>query len=220
VAELEQTLDLVTSGELYSDPHFATVPESLRRLNDIAFSGDGEPTTFSNIEQIIAAVATIKQRRGLDIVKLVLITNASMFHRPVVKKALELLDVNQGEIWAKLDAGTESYFRLVDRTSIPFQRILDNLRDAARLRPLVIQSLFMRIEGAGPTPEEIVAFCDRLNELIAAGGAIDRVQVYTIARPPTESYATALSEEEVDAIAESVRRRVGVTVEPYYGAAL
>ncbi|MFO0910923.1 MAG: hypothetical protein U0794_21715 [Isosphaeraceae bacterium] len=72
---------------------------------------------------------------GLDSAKLVLITNASLFHRPVVQHALAVLDANHGEIWAKLDAGTASYFEKVERTRIPFQRILDNLDAASRNPP-------------------------------------------------------------------------------------
>jgi wyosine [tRNA(Phe)-imidazoG37] synthetase (radical SAM superfamily) len=218
LAELDETLELVESGELYRDERFAEIPESLRRLNDIAFSGDGEPTTFRNIPQIVADVATLKRRRGLDRVKLVLITNASMLHRPSVRQALATLDANNGEIWAKLDAGTSAYYQLIDRTTIPFERVLANLRDAARARPLVIQSLFMRVEGVGPSTEEIAAYCDRLNQIQADGGALDRVQVYTVARRPAESTVTPLDRDEVDAIAAEVRTHVGVLVEPYYGA--
>ena len=217
-AELEETLDLVSTGALYRDERFAGIPEPLRRLNDIAFSGDGEPTTFRNIPSIVADVAAIKARRGLDGVKLVMITNASTFHRPAVQRALATLDANNGEIWAKLDAGTEAYFKLVDRTTVPFERVLLNLRDAARVRPLVIQSLFMKVAGAGPAREEIAGYCDRLNEIVTAGGRLARVQVYTIARPPAESYVAPLEPHEVDAIAEEVERRVGVPVESYYGA--
>ena len=218
LAELDRTLDLVETGELYRNEPFREVPEALRRLNDIAFSGDGEPTTFRNIDSIVEDVAALKGRRGLDTVKMVMITNASMFHRPTVQKALATLDRNQGEIWAKLDAGTDAYFHRIDRTPIPFHRILVNLREAAQVRPLVIQSLFMRVEGVGPSAEEIGAFCDRLREVIDSGGAILRVQVYTIARRPAESYVSPLLPEEVDAIAERVRTRVQVPVEAYYGA--
>lgn len=219
VAELEQTLDLVVSGHLYEHSPFDTVPEPLRRLNDIAFSGDGEPTTYKNFDAIVEDVAAVKRRRGLDAVKLVLITNASMFHRAHVQRALATFDRNHGEIWAKLDAGTEPYYKRIDRTTIPFDRVLHNLREAAQLRPLVIQSLFMKLDGAGPPEEEVTAFCDRLNEVIGAGGSIDRVQVYTVARPPAEAFVTPLEPAEVDAIACAVRNRVGVRVESYYGAA-
>ena len=76
----------------------------------------------------------------------------------------------------------------------------------------------MRVEGVGPSAEEIAAFCDRLREIIDAGGAILRVQVYTVARRPAESYVSPLIPAEVDAIAEQVRARVRVPVEAYYGA--
>jgi wyosine [tRNA(Phe)-imidazoG37] synthetase (radical SAM superfamily) len=218
LVELDQTLGLVESGRLYDDERFAAAPGALRRLNDIAFSGDGEPTTYRNIDEIVAAVAALKQRRGLDRVKMIMITNASMFHRPHVRDALAILDRNQGEIWAKLDAGTEDYYHRVDRTTIPFRRILTNLREAARVRPLVIQSLFMQVEGTGPSPSEVTAYCERLDELLKAGGAIDRVQVYTIARRPAEDFVAPLSAAEVEAIAAQVRDRVGVRVEAYPGA--
>lgn len=218
LAELDAMLGQVTSGELFRSGKFAAVPPELRRLNDIAFSGDGEPTTYRNFDEIVARVAELKRARNLPAVKLVLITNASMFHRPAVQRGLEILDQNQGEVWAKLDAGTEEYFQRVDRTTIPFRRILDNISEAARARPLVIQSLFMRIEGKPPGDEEISAFCDRLNEITAAGGRLSLVQIYTVARPPTESFVSPLSDAEVDRIADTVRERTGLIAEPYYGS--
>jgi hypothetical protein len=86
LTELDGLLEFVTSCAIWSDPKFADVPAELRRLNDIAFSGDGEPTTFRNLDEIVTRVAEIKRARGLDEVKLVLITNASMFHRPAVER--------------------------------------------------------------------------------------------------------------------------------------
>ena len=217
LAELDDSLTLVTSGRLFEHQKFAASPAPLRRLNDIAFSGDGEPTTFRNFDALIAACAEVKRNHQLDGVKMVLITNASMFHRPVVQRGLEILDHNQGEIWAKLDAGTAEYFHTVDRTSIPFQQVLDNITRAAQQRPLVIQSLFMRIQGEPPSTDEIAAFASRLNDVIAAGGRLQLVQIYTIARQPTESYVTPLTNAEVDTIVEQVRRATNLAVAPFYG---
>lgn len=213
--ELDETIDLVASGALYDEPPFDEVPPHLRRLNDIAFSGDGEPTTFKNIDEIVGRVAALKRSKGLDAVKMVVITNASMFHRNPVKRALATLDENQGEIWAKLDAGTEPYYKQIDRTPIPFRQILDNIGDAARVRPLVIQSLFMKVSGIGPSEEEIDSYCGRLRHILETGGEIDRVQVYTVARKPAESDVTPLPPEEVERIAGAVRDRVGIPAEAY-----
>jgi wyosine [tRNA(Phe)-imidazoG37] synthetase (radical SAM superfamily) len=217
LVELEAMLRLVSSGELYKTDAFAGTPENLRRFNDIAFSGDGEPTTYRNFDEIIAACAAVKSRLHLDQVKMVLITNASMFHREHVERGLAILDRHQGEIWAKLEAGTDAYYQLVERTPIPFRQILDNITAAARVRPLVIQSLFMRIAGESPSTAELEAFCDRLNEIKSAGGKIKLVQLYTVARKPTESFVTPLTDVEVDAIAALVAQRTGLPTASFYG---
>src|SRR2546421_3678324 len=111
-AELRQMAEMVQSGELFQLERFRGTPAHLRRLNDIAFSGDGEPTTCPEFLEIVQAAAAIKRQRRLTNVKMVLITNATMFHRPKVREALAVLDANNGEIWAKLEAGTEAYYQL------------------------------------------------------------------------------------------------------------
>ncbi|MFQ5656744.1 MAG: radical SAM protein, partial [Candidatus Methylomirabilales bacterium] len=182
------------------------IPEALRQVKDIAFSGDGEPTTYPRFKETVELAIRAKREAGLGDLKIVIITNATMFHRPKVKEALGLLDRHNGEIWAKLDAGTEEYYHLVDVTTFPFQSVLDNIVEAAQIRPIVIQSLFMKIHGAGPDENEIMAFCDRLREIVAEGGKISLVQVYTVARRPAQPYVTPLSDAEVDAITEAVRQ--------------
>ncbi len=218
VAELDETLALAVSGRLFETDKFRSVPQELRRLNDIAFSGDGEPTTHRNFDEIIAACAEVKRRHGLDDVKMVLITNASRFHRPHVQRGLEILDRNRGEIWAKLDAGTEEYFRLVDRSPVPLARVLENITGAAGVRPLVIQSLWMGIRGEPPPDEEIHAFCRRLCDITASGGRLSLIQVYTVARQPAESYVAPLSDGEVDRIAAAVVRETGLPAAAFYGS--
>jgi wyosine [tRNA(Phe)-imidazoG37] synthetase (radical SAM superfamily) len=215
--ELDTMLAFVNRGEIYEDESFREIPASLRRLNDIAFSGDGEPTTYRNFDAIVNAVAGLRRMHHLNQTKLVLITNASMFHRPAVQRALETLDGNNGEIWAKLETGTQEYYQLVERTKIPFQRIMDNITYAAQVRPLVIQSLFMRINDERPPDAEIGAFCDRLNEITGSGGRIQLVQVYTVARPPAESFVARLTPPEVDSIAERVVHQTNLPTEVYYG---
>lgn len=217
LSELASLIDLVGSNKLFDEPEFRNVPDVLRRLNDIAFSGDGEPTTARDFDVIVKRVAELKKSRGLDHVKMVLITNATMFHRPKVQDALATLDANNGEIWAKLDAGTEPYYKQIDQSLIPFHRVLANIRDAAHVRPLVIQSLFMKVDNQAPSTEEIHAFCDRLNEILADGGQIDRIQIYTVARRPAVETVNPLSRDELDSLAAIVAERVPRPVEKFYG---
>jgi wyosine [tRNA(Phe)-imidazoG37] synthetase (radical SAM superfamily) len=215
LAELEDMLDLLESGGLFEIERFRNTPPTLRRLNDIAFSGDGEPTTCPEFLEIVQAVADIRRRRRLD-AKLVLITNATRFHIDRVRAALEVLDANGGEIWAKLEAGTAEYYRQIDRTTIPFERVLSNITAAAKARPLVIQSLFLRLHGEPPPEAELLAFCDRLNEIMQSGGRIQLVQIYTVARVPAEPYVAPLSDDEVDAIVQLVHDRTGLDAEAFY----
>ncbi|MCI0334804.1 MAG: radical SAM protein [Planctomycetes bacterium] len=231
--ELRYMLELVTSGAIYDTPKFHDLPPHLRRLNDIAFSGDGEPTTYKNFDELIERCAEVKRdiearltnenRQNSSFVirhssfKMVLITNASMFHRPHVQRGLAILDRNNGEIWAKLEAGTDAYYHLIERTPIPFRQILDNITAAARVRPLVIQSLFMRVAGEPPAATELEAFCDRLNEITTAGGKLKLVQIYTVARRPAESFVAPLTDAEVDDIVALVHERTGLRAIGYYG---
>ena len=217
LTELDEMLGLVTSGELFRSEQCSVFPPPLQWLTDVAFSGDGEPTTYKNFDEIIQSCAELKQKHGLDSVKMVLITNASMFHRDHVQRGLKIMDANQGEIWAKLDAGSEEYYRLIERTRIPFQRVLDNIEQASSVRPIVIQSLFMKVNDQRPSDKELEMFCQRLAHILQQGGEISLIQIYTIARLPAESYVTPLADSEVDRIGELVTSKTGIQSVGYYG---
>ena len=216
-AELGSMLESVSSGEIWRHVKFRDLPARLRTVHDIAFSGDGEPTTCRQFEAVVQVAADLKRAAGLERVKLVLITNASRLHREAVQRGLAIMDRNQGEIWAKLEAGTSSYYQQIDRSRVPFERILANITAAARVRPIVIQALFLRLAGEPPSVAELEAFCERLREILVAGGRISLVQVYTVARRPAERSVTALSDAEVDAITRMVSERTGLRAESYYG---
>jgi len=216
-AELERLLDLALNGALFDEPPFDALPTDRRVVRDIAFSGDGEPTTYPRFEEAVQIAVDAKRTRALDDTKLVLITDACYLTRPNVRSALRLFDTNNGEIWAKLDAGTDAYYRMVCRPNYPLQHVLENIREAACVRPIVIQSLWMRVHGSPPPDAEVFAFTERLREIIAAGGQFRLIQVYTIARQTTEAYAAALTRTELDQVAARVRDRLDVPVESFYG---
>ena len=220
--ELRAALEIVQSGGLTQLPPFNAVPPELLHLNDIALSGDAEPTTLRNFSAVIEMIAKIKPRG----VKIVLITNAVGLDRADVKRGLAIMDANDGdEVWAKLDAGTEEYFRLINRTKIPFARILKNITATAKDRPIFIQSLFLKLHGRGPSADEIGAYCSRLRNIVGAGGRIQGVQICTVARKPMAivddnpawKSVTALTDAEVDAITRRVREETGLDVESFYG---
>ena len=219
--ELHLALAEALAGRLWGDRRFAATPPNMRRINDIAFSGDGEPTCLGHFDRAVAAAADARKEFNQDRLKLVVITNASNLQAPQVARALPIIEANNGEIWAKLDAGTEEYFRRINRPRGGFTlgAVLDNIKFVARTQPVVIQSLFFRIDGSGPTPGELRAYTGRLGEILDSTGRIKLVQVHTIARAPADASASAMTDGELDAIADHVRMSLpDVPVETYYGA--
>jgi wyosine [tRNA(Phe)-imidazoG37] synthetase (radical SAM superfamily) len=213
--ELDAILQAEKDGSLYEDAPFNVLTPAERGVRDIAFSGDGEPTIFPRFEEAVSIAANARRRFGLDSTRLILLTNAAFLNKPAVRSALAVMDENNGEIWAKLDAGTEEYFRKVNRTNVSLDRIIENILDAARVRPIIIQSLWFRIRGAEPPAEEIEAYGARLNGIIAAGGQLKTIQLYTVARNPAEEYVTALSNVELNRIASMVKARISAPVEVF-----
>lgn len=214
--ELEGLLISIKNNTFYSTPKFREIPKDRLVLKDIAYSGDGEPSLFPEIFKLTQEIISLKNHLGFSTVRITMITNATGLVRPETMKALDLMDADGGEIWAKLDAGTPSYFQKVCRSGIDFNKILNHILNSAQKRSIVIQTCFMKIEGAGPTEDEVEAYCRNLNVIKSKGGKIRLVQIYTLARRPAEEYVQPLENREVDQIVEKVKNLTGLTTSPYY----
>lgn len=210
--ELTAMVRFAKDGGLAKEPKFDEVPWLTREVKDIAFSGDGEPTMIHNFAECVETVVEVQQSEGLDETKIVLITDAAGLDKADVKRGLKLMDTHHGEIWGKLDAGTEDYYREVNRSNVKFDRILSNLLETARARPIIIQSLFLKVHGQAMPAAELAAYCGRLNDLTESGGQISEVHLYTVARPTPEAFAAKLELAELENMAAAVREQTGLTV--------
>jgi wyosine [tRNA(Phe)-imidazoG37] synthetase (radical SAM superfamily) len=213
--ELRGLLGRAVSGALFRGEPFASAPDHLHRLADVAFSGDGEPTSFRGFLDAARRVVAVKEAAGCADLPVRLLTNGIDLDREEVVRALALLDDRGLEVWAKLDAGTQSFFDRVARTATPLDRILANLTACAKLRPVVIQALFFRIQGESPPKSEIDAWLDRLRTVLDGSGRISLVQVYTVARRPAEDEVSPLDPGELEHIAERVRRELALSAEVF-----
>jgi len=219
ISEVRMIVEDAQSGLLWEHPRFSSTPEYYRRVRDFALAGDGEPTSFRGFPEVIDRL--INLRHDLDInreVSINVLTNASLFHQPHVSEGLALLANTRSEIWCKLDAGTEEWFQKVNRSRFSLEHCLNNMQKLAQKREITIQSLFFVLDGQAPDRTEIATYIERLRWLAMNGGRIHLVQVYTIARSPSEAQCTPLPNEAIDAIVSSIRAELPhIDVQGFYG---
>ena len=201
-AELDELLARVEDGSLWQEAPFDTAAPEMRVVRDVAIAGDGEPTSCTVFAEAVEVIGRVRGAHGLDDVALTLLTNATLFHRPRVEAGLARFAALGGVVWAKLDAGTQGYFEEVDGTRLPLRRVLDNIVVEGRKQPLVLQCLFMTLDGEGPDDHELDAWQERLREIGDAGAQISLVQVYSIARRPAEARVGVLPLERLEEIGD------------------
>jgi wyosine [tRNA(Phe)-imidazoG37] synthetase (radical SAM superfamily) len=213
-AELNQTLGLVCSAHLRSDPRYAHLPPDLTELRHVALSGDGEPTLSPRFAEAVRTIVRLRAQLEFPYFKLVLVTNASGLDQPEVKESLKLFD-SDDEVWAKLDAGSHEYFDRINVPHISLSRVMGNILMLAQLRPVVIQSLFPLMDGEEPSANEIRAYVGRLQELTAAGAMISLVQVYSASRPIGNARCGHLRLRTLSRIAKLIRSQTGLPAEVF-----
>ena len=204
-AELDELLARVEDGSLWEEAPFDTAAPEMRVVRDVAIAGDGEPTSCTVFAEAVEVIGRVRGAHGLDDVALTLLTNATLFHRPRVEAGLARFAALGGVVWAKLDAGTQGYFEEVDGTRLPLRRVLDNIVVEGRKQALVLQCLFMTLDGEGPDDHELDAWQERLREIGDAGAQISLVQVYSIARRPAEARVGVLPLERLEEIGDRAR---------------
>src|SRR5947209_5796486 len=202
-AELEELLQLTFQRRLRELPYFRTVPEELLELKSVALSGDGEPTLCPQFAEIVREVIHARSCGRFPFFKLVLLTNTAGLDGPEVLAGLELL-TSRDEIWAKLDAGSQAYLDLVNHGDLRLDKVLSNILQIGRERPIVIQSLFPAIDDQEPPAKEIDLYVRRLLELKKRGARISLVQVYSAHRPPHHPNCSHLKLKTLSRIAQRV----------------
>lgn len=213
-AELQRTLELVQTGRIRERPNYRSIPAELLNFGHVALSGDGEPTLSPNFPEIVQTVLHLRAQGRFPFFKLVLITNASGLDRPEVVRTLNLF-TSRDEIWVKLDAGSQKHLRQVNRTECRLDDLLTNIVNVGRTRPVIIQSLFPSINGAGPTPNQIEDYVQRLNQLKEAGTEVSLVQIYSSNRPSGDAACSHLSLTGLSRIARRVREVTGLRTEVF-----
>ena len=189
-AELRGLLEEIVNGDWLE----RRAPEGSRRLNDVALSGNGEPTTSPQFGEVLSTVARVLDDFALQgEVTPLLITNGSMIGRPAVDRALTELSSLGGEIWFKLDSATAEGARRICGRAVDPERHLERLRRSAELCPTWIQTCVFALDGAPPSAAEQEAYLAALRKLAGEGLPLLGVQLYGLARPSLQPGAERLS---------------------------
>lgn len=191
---LESELQYMLQQVIHGDFMAQHVPVEARRLNDVAFSGNGEPTSAACFAEVVELVEQqLRQFALLGQIKIVLITNGSLMSRPQVQQGLRRLAAINGEVWFKLDRGRSEDLLRVNQVHLSMDAVQRHLAIAAALCPTWIQTCMFALDGQLPDERELEAYLDSLRQAIAAGVNLQGVLLYGLARPSLQPDAARLS---------------------------
>lgn len=198
-------------GELLHGDFMQTrVPEGARRINDIALSGNGEPTSAAEFPQVIELIGRVHRATGLpDEVKTVLITNGSLLYREAVQDALRAMAKINGEVWFKLDRASEAGMLSVNDSHIGMEKVRVNLIAAIAACPTWLQTCWFALDGVAPSAQDEADYLAFIEDLLRAGHKPSGVLLYGLARSSMQPEAARLSnlpEVEMQCFAERIRR--------------
>ena len=209
LAQLEAELRAMLSDILHGDFMQTRVPEGTRRLNDIALSGNGEPTSAKAFPQVIELIGRVMMDFGLPgKIKLVLITNGSLTDRPRVQDGIKKMAALNGEAWFKFDSATANGMRTINQTRISPDKQFERLAATARLCPTWLQTCVFALDGVPPSDVEQAAYLAAVGRIRQESIPVQGVLLYGLARPsmqPQASRLSALPAEWLEAFAEKIR---------------
>jgi len=207
---LENELRLFLHDIIHGDYMERHVAIEDRHLKDIAFSGNGEPTSAAEFPKVILIVKKILQEFDLlHKIKIRLITNGSLMHEASVLKSIEMLEEINGEVWFKVDAATEETIKTVNQVNLKPNQILERLLNTANICPTFVQTCIFMIDGKSPDDKDIDAYIELINK---AKKIIKGVHLYGLARPSLQPRAGDLGRISEDELKNIAKKLIGLNI--------
>lgn len=178
-------------------------------LDVITFSGNGEPTIHPQFHLIIADVRELRDKYYPN-VKISVLNNSTMIHRPEVAEALRHADNNI----LKLDSAIEATMRVLDRPGNPSFTTASVIRDLQQFEGTgIIQTMLTRGEHDGvkvdnTNTEEIDALIEAYKQIRPR-----EIMVYSIDRQTPEQSLQKVPREELQEIADKITAATGIPVQ-------
>ena len=195
---LEDELRFFLNEIIHGDYMEKNVAIEDRHLKDIAFSGNGEPTSAEEFPQVILIVKKILEEFNLlHKIKIRLITNGSLMHKESVLEGIQVLAKMNGEVWFKVDAGLEESTQVINQVNIKPQQAIDRLKRCSEICPTFVQTCIFTIDNKEPNVKEIDAYIKLID---SAKKSIKGVHLYGIARPSMQPEAYRLGRVNINVL--------------------
>ncbi|MBF0524915.1 MAG: radical SAM protein [Deltaproteobacteria bacterium] len=163
----------------------------------LTFSGSGEPTLNSELEDMLIGVRQLTGKPS------VVITGGSLMAEAAVRRALRLADV----VMPSLDSAVQATFEAVNRP-VPGLLAADIIRGMEIFRSefsgqIRLEVLF--VKGYNDRPEEIEALKSAIERIQP-----DMVEINTVVRPPSEKFALTVCLAELEQISRALGQKASI----------
>ncbi len=210
---LERELAGFLDDALHGDFMAREVPAEARRLMDVAFSGNGEPTSASEFPDAVRRVRGVLENFGLaGMLPVRLITNGSLLQRPAVQEGIRVLGELGGEVWFKVDRATAADVMAINGVPLEAEKVRRNLESCASLATTWVQTCWFALDGQAPDAVARDAYCGLLKPL---ADRLAGIHLYGLARPSLQPAAPRLQRLAITALedfAEEIRKKTGIRV--------
>lgn len=169
----------------------------------ITFAGNGEPTLHKDFEGIIDDTIALRNKY-CPTAKVSVLSNSTQIHKPKVFSALNKVDNNI----LKFDTAIDRTLQLMDRPTGKIKNVAWFIEHLKKFEGrLIIQTMFLRGEFKGEqidntTELEVETWLKALDEIQP-----QQVMIYTIDRETPAQNLEKISQEEMNIIAEKVRKK-------------
>ena len=187
--QIGKTTHVETTRKSFYDPG-SIIEQVMEKVSQpdmidvITFSGSGEPTLNSDLGFMIRE---IKLKTSIPVA---VITNGSLLCDKGVRDDLKEADM----VLPSLDAVSQTVFERINRPhhSLDVQAVIEGLRAFRAEFDRQIWLEIMLIKNINDDPEELKKMAE-----VVSGLDMDRIQLNTVTRPPSESSAARLIDAEL-----------------------
>jgi len=167
----------------------ATLSSSQKKFDYLTFTASGEPTLYSKLGELITRAKNLSPK------PITILTNATTVMIPEVRETLSKANI----LLPSLDAATQETFIKINRPA-PNIRIQEIINGLAKLRKKFKGQIWLEIllvKDINDTEKELIELKKAIEKIEP-----DKVQLNTVARPPADDSAKALSQNTLNEIAK------------------